>query len=219
MKNQKGFTLVEMAIVLVIIGLLLGGVLKGQELIDNSRIKNAVNDLKGISAAYNGYFDRFRAVPGDDGPLATLELRGAAWTPITKAATASNGVLDVIGADTFTATDEGTGFFQHLRAAGFLTGNPASEGVAAMPVNPFGGLLGVNGNITTAVLGFPLNTKLICMGSVPGKAARAIDTSMDDGVANTGLLKATVSTTANTAPGAAVTTYSDDSNYTICTTM
>ncbi|OYY22119.1 MAG: prepilin-type cleavage/methylation domain-containing protein, partial [Thiotrichales bacterium 35-46-9] len=40
MKQQKGFTLVEMAIVLVIIGLLLGGVLKGQELIDNSRIKN-----------------------------------------------------------------------------------------------------------------------------------------------------------------------------------
>ena len=44
-KGQSGFTLVEIAIVLVIIGLLLGGVLKGQELIENGRVKNATNDM------------------------------------------------------------------------------------------------------------------------------------------------------------------------------
>jgi prepilin-type N-terminal cleavage/methylation domain-containing protein len=47
-KAQSGFTLVEIAIVLVIIGLLLGGVLKGQELIENGRVKNAANDMNGI---------------------------------------------------------------------------------------------------------------------------------------------------------------------------
>ena len=58
---QKGFTLVEIAIVLVIIGLLLGGILKGQEMITQAKIKNAVADFSGISAAYYGYQDRYRA--------------------------------------------------------------------------------------------------------------------------------------------------------------
>ena len=66
---QSGFTLVEIAIVLVIIGLLLGGVLKGQELIENGRVKNAANDMNGIVAAYNSYLDRYRKLPGDDGPM------------------------------------------------------------------------------------------------------------------------------------------------------
>ena len=41
-RNQSGFTLIEIAIVLVIIGLLLGGVLKGQELINSAKVKNLV---------------------------------------------------------------------------------------------------------------------------------------------------------------------------------
>src|SRR3972149_9646258 len=63
---QKGFTLVEIAIVLVIIGLLLGGILKGQEMITQAKIKNIINDFNGITAAMNSYQDRYRALPGDD---------------------------------------------------------------------------------------------------------------------------------------------------------
>ena len=81
--RQAGFTLVEIAIVLVIIGLLLGAILKGQELIDNSRVKNAVSDINSIKAASYSYFDRYRVLPGDDGPLATLQARGNNWTAIT----------------------------------------------------------------------------------------------------------------------------------------
>ena len=73
---QKGFTLVEIAIVLVIIGLLLGGILKGQEMITQAKIKNAVSDFSGISAAYYGYQDRYRALPGDD-PNAATRWSGA----------------------------------------------------------------------------------------------------------------------------------------------
>ena len=64
--KQTGFTLVEIAIVLVIIGLLLGGILKGQEMITQAKIKNVVNDFNGITAAMNSYQDRYRALPGDD---------------------------------------------------------------------------------------------------------------------------------------------------------
>ena len=67
-RSQRGFTLVEIAIVLVIIGLLLGGILKGQEMIAQAKIKNVINDLNGVSAALNSYQDRYRAlvVPRQD---------------------------------------------------------------------------------------------------------------------------------------------------------
>lgn len=64
--KQTGFTLVEIAIVLVIIGLLLGGILKGQEMIAQAKIKNIINDLNGVMAAMNSYQDRYKALPGDD---------------------------------------------------------------------------------------------------------------------------------------------------------
>src|SRR5436189_6124876 len=65
--TEGGFTLVEIAIVLVIIGLLLGGILKGQEMITQAKIKNVINDFNGISVAVTSYQDRYRALPGDDG--------------------------------------------------------------------------------------------------------------------------------------------------------
>ncbi len=65
-RNQSGFTLIEIAIVLVIIGLLLGGVLKGQELINSARVKNLATDFRNIPVYIYGYQDKFRAIPGDD---------------------------------------------------------------------------------------------------------------------------------------------------------
>lgn len=65
-RKQSGFTLVEIAIVMVIIGLLLGGVLKGQALIENAKIKSVVNDINGVQAAYYAYQDRKRALPPSD---------------------------------------------------------------------------------------------------------------------------------------------------------
>ena len=64
-KQQSGFTLVEIAIVLVIIGLLLGGVLKWQELSNSAKVKNMVGDFRTVSSLAYGYQDRFKALPGD----------------------------------------------------------------------------------------------------------------------------------------------------------
>lgn len=211
--RQSGFTLVEIAIVLVIIGLLLGGVLKGQEMIENSKVKNAINDMNGVSAAYNSYIDRYRRIPGDDGPIATLTGRGGSWTTITAAGN-NNGALAITTAQVFTGGGEGAAFWQHLKAAGFISGNPADAGVNALPRNAFNGLLGVGAGVTG------MTGTAVCLGQVPGKSARQIDTQLDDGVANTGSIRATLGVAGtNTAPGAASATYNDAQTYTVCRTL
>ncbi len=74
--SSKGFTLVEMAIVLVIIGLLLGAVLRGSQVVRNARIKTIENDLRGYYAAVYTFMDKFGRLPGDDNRDGNIEKDG-----------------------------------------------------------------------------------------------------------------------------------------------
>src|SRR5258707_11949568 len=85
--TEAGFTLVEIAIVLVIIGLLLGGVLKGQEMITQAKIKNIINDFNGVTVAVTSYQDLYRAIPGDD------QNAAARWTTQNPASGNGNGII------------------------------------------------------------------------------------------------------------------------------
>lgn len=168
-RKQGGFTLVEIAIVLVIIGLLLGGVLKGQELIENSRIKSVVNDMKGVSAAYNGYMDRFHAIPGDE-TAPTMAARGWAGA----AGGNGDGVLAIAPAATFTNAGEQAAFWRALRASGFAQGDPAAGGGAAnLPRAGTGGLLGVS------VGPYGLTGVSACVSGLTTKQALGVDTTID----------------------------------------
>ena len=71
MAKQAGFTLIEIAIVLVIMGLLLGGVLRAQEFITSARVRNLIVQQDGIKGAYFGFIDRYRSLPGDYAAAAT----------------------------------------------------------------------------------------------------------------------------------------------------
>lgn len=215
--KQRGFTLIEIAIVLVIIGLLLGGGLQGQQLIENSRVKSAINDFTDIATGAFSYQDRYGRLPGDDGPnLTDLTGRGDAWADVVQGD--ADGVIDAAAADTFTgaAAGESGDFFQHVRAAGFIGGDAALTEDQALPQNPFGGLIGV----TTDAINDGLNGTKLCMSNVTGAAAIALDTQLDDGDGASGRFRGTLGTAGeNTAPddtNALTAPYSEDDIYTVC---
>ncbi len=213
MKNsQGGFTLVEIAIVLVIIGLLLGGVLKGQELITQAKIRNVANDLNGMSAAVYGYQDRYKKFPGDDNDAA---LRWSTTPPTVpgdgNGAVGVAGVSAVIDCAGAGANGENCQFWKHLRLSGFVGGDSNSP---LAPQNAAGGILQAqNGALGLAAL-------TICSTNLPGKIANAIDAQFDDGKPSTGLVRGTNNAAAlATAPTEAA--YVDDGStvYVVCKTL
>lgn len=201
---QSGFTLVEIAIVLVIIGLLLGGILKGQEMITQAKIKNLINDFNGLGAAMYSYQDRYRALPGDE---SESKVAGR-WTGAhggdgngTFYRGSTLGASDVynhIVTDTPSATTpEGALFWQHLRLSGFVGGSTLVTDAASVlpPANSVNGIVGVQ----TTGMGF--NGNIICTSNLPDKVAIAVDTQVDDGSAIRGQVRGLKQTTPNEATG------------------
>jgi prepilin-type N-terminal cleavage/methylation domain-containing protein len=224
MKKTQGFTLVEIAIVLVIIGLLLGGILKGQEMITQAKIKNVIADFSGISAAYHGYQDRYRKVPGDDPCAGGTVTVGNCGTVTGRWTGASSGDGNGVVAGKYNstdATDESRLWWDHLRRAGFVSGVGDLQ-----PFNALTGQIGVQtGNSTntgSALGGF--SGLIICSANLPDKIAIAADTQMDDGVPNSGNVRAVLQTAPNpdvVAATTAATSYAETGTnvYTLCRSL
>lgn len=177
--EQKGFTLVELAIVMVIIGLMIGAVLKGQAMIDDAKQKRLMNDMQGISAAYFTYFDRYNALPGDD-----TSTHG--WAGV--AAGDGDGVIE--GSNTVNG-QESHEFWQSLRYAGLLSGDPAATGATHLQNHPFGSTY-ETGSRTFVGIG---TKNYIQATSVSGEIAERVDLKFDDGVWNTGTVAGSVAYT------------------------
>ena len=215
-KQQSGFTLVEIAIVLVIIGLLLGGVLKGQELVNNAKVKNLANDFRGISTFVYAYQDRFRALPGDDSAAAT-HLNGG--TTATTPAAADVGNARINGNwNSATATDESYLFWQHVRLAGLATGTTDTGAADYRPRNSEGGVIGVTSD---ALIGTPSQPYpaafYICSQGIQGRFVRQLDTTLDDGNTQTGTVRAITDNAASVAGDATDVTAANDADlYTVC---
>lgn len=182
-KHQSGFTLIEIAIVLVIIGLLLGGVLKGQELITSARVRNLISQQDGIKAAYFGFQDRFRALPGD-------YAQASAVANIANVTFGGNGDGQVLNAG---ATNEQTLAWNHLSAAGFLNGAyamaAANEAVSDLntPKNPYSTYLQlVWDNNYTAAAAPPAKHNLKTGNQIPVEILAEVDRKVDDGNAQQG---------------------------------
>ena len=208
---QKGFTLVEIAVVLLIVGLLLGGVLKGQELIDSAKVKNLAQDFRTIPALVHAYQDRFRALPGDD-RRAVLHLCASGDTCTT--AGEGNGVINGNWDDD--SDSEAFRFWQHLRLANLSTGSTDVTSDAYLPSNALGGRLGVQH--ANGLLGFGASL-LVCAGGIPGKFVRQLDIALDDGDPATGSMRAGIGSGDGMTPISASSPLEDGNSHTVCASL
>jgi prepilin-type N-terminal cleavage/methylation domain-containing protein len=204
LNKQSGFTLVEIAIVLVVIGLLLGGILKGQQLINSARVRNLADQNSGIQAAYYGFIDRFRNLPGD--MLCTQAVTNIGVAVSSACATIdmggdANGLID--------QQEEIAAVWSHLSVAGFLNGtysgldaagaqltiaNYRTTGVTAggVPANAFQGPIMlahsedyVTGDDRDSVVRLTYSFG----GNVPVPILRDLDQKLDDGTAGAGVVR------------------------------
>lgn len=208
--QQSGFTLVEIAIVLVIIGLLLGGVLKGQELINSAKVKNLANDFRVIPTYVYAYQDKFKALPGDD-PQVTTHV-GATGQSGTNG-TLGNGVIEGAWDSAETGTNEANVFWQHVRLANLAAG-PTTLAAGFAPTNAVGGRIGITSATTAQTVGGLTGTYLVCSGAILGKFAKQLDIQMDDGNTATGSMRTVAAGT--TTPVIATASIDDATNYTVC---
>jgi len=194
-QRQSGFTLVEIAIVLVIIGLLLGGILKGQELINSARVRNLADQNSGIQAAYYGFIDRYRKVPGD---WAADEAEDAIGVTINGGGTtnANDGQLNVGD------WEEAAAVWEQLAKAGFIQGSYDSGAGSPptnaadwrspniAPVNAFSGYLLLARNSDYSDAGTPSDRLNLHLGdNIPVNIARELDVKVDDGLPRSGVLR------------------------------
>jgi prepilin-type N-terminal cleavage/methylation domain-containing protein len=196
-RQHTGFTLVEIAIVLVIIGLLLGGILKGQELINSARVRKVADEMTSERAAVQAFFDRYQALPGDYGQAAVNipNVDAAACG----GANAGNGDGIIGGAG---PANEPVCAWHELAQSGFLNGCSACStvplpGAAAptqlnSPVNSFGGTEIIQSDITYyagagagAPAAAPAN-QIHSGNQIPSNVLGEVDRKIDDGSPLTG---------------------------------
>ncbi len=186
-KHQSGFTLIEIAIVLVIIGLLLGGVLKGQELIQSARVRNLISQQDGIKAAFFGFQDRFRAYPGDYGQ-AVANISGVGTACGTGGNGNNNGQIEQ-------ANGEYIMFWDHLSKAGFINGSYTCTGNSTQttntnPTNPYSMfLVMIYDNVYADPAAAAIRHNLKTGNQIPADIMAEVDRKIDDGLADRGAFR------------------------------
>ncbi len=179
---QAGFSLVEIAIVLVIVGLILGGVFKGQALIDSARVRSLSTDVSGIRAAWYSFQDRYRSIPGDF---------SNAQTQIDSAAMQGNGNGRIDD------STERAAVWQQMALAGFISGsfNGKQNGAGSAsdvecaegtcPQNPFSGYYKISYSAQAADVD-GLAHEIFTGAQIPVNILSQLDRKLDDGNPSTG---------------------------------
>ncbi len=179
--KQRGFTLIEIAIVLVIIGLILGGILQGQELITSARVRSLADQTNNITVAWFAFQDRYRGLPGDYVSADTQIQAGLRNGD-------GNGIIDT--------NDERGQLWAHMGTSGILSGQYDGAGVPASyncpastcPQNAFNrGFLITRAN---QALNNPVPANELWSGNqIPALILAEMDRKIDDGSANSGRMQ------------------------------
>ena len=166
-KRQAGFTLVEIAIVLVIIGLLIGGVLKGQAMIQSAKVKRVAKHADEIRAAVMTFYDKYGQYPGDE------VINGI--PPNDTQTGDGDGQIEGNG--------EQYALFEDLMRSGLISGS--FNGTSDLPRHPFGDIVYVYW-----VDPGPGANHFIRFDNLPWDVCLEIDIKYDDGTYNTGSVRA-----------------------------
>lgn len=215
-KTQTGFTLIELAIVLVIIGLLLGGVLKGQELINSAKVKNLANDFRTIPVYIYGYQDKFKALPGDDKAAST-------HVSATKDGN-GDGALAGKWYDVKAEDTEAYNFWQHVRLANLAAGPTDAANTDWRPTNADGGPIGIMAGTNIAASSAMKDKSgnaikgsyVICSRGILGKYVTQLDVTMDDGKPDTGSMLAAEIPQADGLALSAAAAIDEAKSYVVC---
>ena len=201
-RNRQGFSLVELAVVLVIIGLIVGGVLKGQDLIQSAQLNAVQTDANKIRTAMNTFQNKYVALPGDlSNPDDVID------SEIFGDSDGGNGDGRIDG-DRTTGDSEAVQAWVHLAASGLLGQINASEldGNALDATNSFSGAVGGFYSLGQGLDGDSLNFQEVSNSEiwlvlandnddshdgpiVPADEAAELDRKTDDGAPDTGSLR------------------------------
>lgn len=171
--RNAGFTLIELTIVILVIGLLVGGTLRGHSVVDNARIKRMALDTATFGNAIQVYRQLYHALPGDDPRAADR------WPHAGQGN--GDGVVDGHWIPRH-ADEETSLLWSHLRYAQLL---PGAESDTTLPRHPLGGRGGVGDHL----LKMPGLT--FCMEDIPARYAVGYDIQFDDGQWVSGRIRGT----------------------------
>ena len=180
---QAGFSLIEMAVVLLVMGVLMGGVMKGMDMVESAKYKKLVELNDTLEGALLAYQDKYRRLPGDDSKVASfLGLT-------SEDAGSGNGSLS----GDFDDTDEDVEsrkLWQHLRAADLINGAPTGDAAREIPQHAWSDSAGFESDR------FGLSGLILCFKNLPGEWAQKLDVERDDGNATTGRIQSGLTDTA-----------------------
>ena len=214
-RSQSGLTLIELSIVLVIVGLLLGGVFMAHEMVNGARVKSLAGDFIAVPTYVYAYQDTYRALPGDD-RAAPARLPGAS---VADAALLGNGRIDAPWNST-NPLDEARVFWQHLRLAGLATGPAALDDPEFTPRNSLGGQLGFSSVSPTQLqIAGMSGDYQVCSAGMPARFVRAVDRTLDDGEPATGMVRAVPDGAPARALPVTTSTLDEQRTYTVCMTF
>jgi prepilin-type N-terminal cleavage/methylation domain-containing protein len=206
-RHRAGFTLVELAITLAVTGILIGGAIKGQEMITNTQLKKIEKDNMELSVAIDAYQDRYRALPGDD---SHVDSRFSMYSDGINdpAADDINGNGDgwIDGNWIGTANSETANLWKHLRAAGLIQGDGDDD---TPPKNVFNGEIGVRDN------SLQIAGRVMVLGQVNSRVAAYLESRHDDNNPSSGGIQSDLSAPLMDATGGSTagTSYSESSRY------
>jgi prepilin-type N-terminal cleavage/methylation domain-containing protein len=216
--REQGFTLIELSIVLVIIGLIVGGILVGQDLIKAAQLRATITQLERYDAAVNTFRTKYNGLPGD---LLNCTNFFAAASCDTNTATAGNNKIDDFAgtaAGPILLSGEVAAFFRHLYLASEI-GDPITDttSISAEAATVFGsafpaakngsgnyiiaytggsaltypGMAGVNLYRITGIASVSAAAVPTFVNALSPLEAFNIDSKKDDGLMNSGIVQGT----------------------------